>query len=550
MQNVTRFLQATPTHKTGRGERRETHLNHECAPAYHRSLREQVLQVLMTGMLSDTFYASGAKLGAEATNVLLKARTECPDFLAKALVYARNDGFMKSVPVLGLAVLSGGRGRTRSLFESVFPQVVRTPDDLRSFVVLCKSGTIPGRKGLGGVARQAVREWLQNLSEYHALKYGSAASREITLRDILRLTHPSPSSAALSERFGWLIRGSEQSLELNSQIKAFEALKQATSEEEVVALVRQGRLPYEVVVPAAKQMTPAIWEQLFHLAPYMNLLRNLVTFTRHGVFQSSANVEAAVKRLTNPEAVKHSKVLPFRFYDAWKRYVQTDGNEGAIADALRAALELSFCNMPSLGNRTVAIGPDTSGSMSWTPISERSSTQCIDIAGIFTGALMRRVEDRAIPLPFDTRVHTDLGLSARDDILVTADRISKIGGGGTAVGAPVQHLLDRKIKVDAFVGITDNVDWAYGHQGYGYECRGSFLDLWRSYRREVAPEARAYLVTVAPYLEAVAPSGEKGVRFIYGWSDRVLNYITHDLESGSGQVQAVEQMKLTQPGAR
>jgi 60 kDa SS-A/Ro ribonucleoprotein len=542
MLNVQSLIKAT------RAPRSNTAVvNREGAPAYHRSLQEQVVQVLTTGTLGDTFYASGRELGVEAIEVLVRAREENPGFLARALVYAREHGLLKTLPVLGLVVLSGGRGKTRQLFETIFGRVVQTPDDLRAFVALSVAGTVPGRRGLGGVACDATRVWIQGITEYHALKYGSAASREVTLRDILRMTHPRPSSPALSERFGWLVGGVGKlgsDPALNPQIRAFETLKRATTESDVVSLIREGRLPYEVVVPAVKATTPAIWAELLRQAPYLNLLRNLATFTRHGVFADGANVRYAVAKLTDPRAVERSKVLPFRFFDAWRAYTAGDAPDSRIADALRTALELSFRNMPSLGNRMTCIGTDVSGSMNG-PISTKGTTRFIDIAGIFTGALLRRVEDRVIPLPFDTRVHPDCGLSSRDDILVTAEKVSRFCGGGTAVGAPMQYLLDRKIKVDTFIGITDNVDWAHGD---GYTCKASFLDLWLRYRNEVAPDARAYLVTIAPYREVVAPSGTKGVRFIYGWSANVLSYIARDLDAGASQVETIERMELVPVG--
>jgi 60 kDa SS-A/Ro ribonucleoprotein len=271
----------------------------------------------------------------------------------------------------------------------------------------------------------------------------------------------------------------------------------------------------------------------------MNLLLNLSTFTRHGVFKSEENVEYAVAKFTNPRAVEHSKVLPFRFFDAYRQYVSAE-HDVRLADALRQALELSFVNMPSLGDRKVALGIDTSGSMS-NPVSERGMARYIDIAGIFTGALLKRIEGRAIPLPFDTRVHHDHTLSSRDDVMVTVGKVASYGGGCTAVGSPIEHLLRSRTKVDAFVGITDNVDWAHGQ---GHSCSGSFLELWRSYRTQVAPDAKAFLVTIAPYRELVAPSGERGVHFIYGWNDKALRYISLQLESGESQVAQVERMTL------
>ena len=556
MQGINTIIQATANSGQGKG-RNATHPNREGAPAYRRSLREQVIQVLSTGTMSDTFYASGHELAKEAVEVLLRAREECPEFLARALVWARNQGFMKTAPVLGLVILSGGRGLTRKLFEAVFDQVVLIPDDLRAFVALCRAGTIPGRNGLGGVARLMARKWICGLSEYHALKYGSAASEGVTLRDILRMTHPCPENVALAERFGWLVKGSlglgENPMQ-NPQIRALEALKVAKTEEEAVALVRGGRLPYEVVVPSVAKMTPALWTELLRNAPYMNLLKNLVTFTRHGVFEDEENVRIAVAKLTNPRAVENSKVLPFRYFDAWRMYVKEERSDSRIADALRTALELSFVNMPSFGERMICVATDVSGSMgsfvpkpgkqvdSWNA-EDQGRGRYIDIAGIFTGALLRKVENRLIALPFDGSVRHDIArtLSGRDDILATTEKIAQACGGATAVGAPVEHLLRLRTKVDVFVGITDNEEWAYGN---GYGCSANFLDLWRRYKKEVAPDAQAFLVTIAPYRDAVAPQHENGVHYIYGWSDQVLRYIGLKLETGESQVQAIAKMEL------
>lgn len=522
--------------------RSASHSNLAGGISYRRSLKEQALQVLMTGTFGDTFYASGDQLAQEAMEVFVECRDKHPEFFAKAIVIARNEGFRRDVPVLALAVLSAGGGRTKHLFEQAFFKTILIPDDLRSFVEQVKSGKIVGRKGLGGVAVKAVGAWLGMISEYHALKYGSANSRGFTLRDIARLSHPKPISAAVSERLGWLVRGQKglsENSELNPQLRSLEALKLATAEEEQVKLVRQGRLPFEVVLPTVSAAKPAVWVELFHNAPYMNLLRNLVAFGRNQVFVDEANVREAVGRLTNRQAIERSKVLPYRFFTAWKQYCKTDEHDTRIANAIREACEISFCNLPTLGNRRVAIGTDVSGSMDMQ-ISEKSEARYIDVAGIFTGALMKRCEDLVIPLPFDTSVHLNHDLSSRDDILATAKKIASYSGGGTAVGAPIEYLLDRQIEVDVFIGITDNEDWAYRQSRYGHSCSANFLTLWRRYRKEVNPKAKAYLITIAPYRDAVAPAGEKGVRFIYGWSDRVLNYIGYDLETGATQIQKIE----------
>lgn len=521
--------------------------NYEGGQTFTRSLRERVVQALCVGRFGDAFYASRLRLEEEARNALIEARASEPEFLAHAILYGREKGFLKDAPITGLAILSGGGAKAKPYFEKVFNRVIQTPDDLRKFVTLCKSGEIPGVKTLGGFRRSAVKGWVSTLSGYHAVKYGSAASRGFTLQDIVALTHPKTGDAAVAERLGWLKCGRRalgSDRKLNPQIRAAEALKLVDDEQVAVSLIRSGKLPAEFVIPATTRMTPAIWRELLHNAPIFALLRNLMTFTRHEVFKEEAEVAYAVERLTNTRAIEHSKILPFRFFDAWKKYVTLEGNDSRIADALRTAANLSFVNMPTLGGRTVAIGSDVSGSMS-SPVSPKGQARFVDIAGIFTGAILRQIEGRAIPLPFQSQVITRHTLSGHDDVLVTAEKVASLCGGGTALGSPIQYLLDREIHADVFVGITDNEDWAYGSE---YHTRGSFLILWREYRAKVNPEAQAFVIQIAPYKHAVAPTGEPGVHFIYGWSDAVVRYIPFTLEGGASQVREVEEMSLDNGG--
>ena len=517
------------------------HTNHAGGTSFRRSLNEQLIQVLSTNTLNDTFYIRKEQLATETVEVILKARETDHRFLAQAIVWARQEGLMKLVPILALAILSGKKGIELQLFLNTFQKTILTPDDLRTFVSIIKEGGIPGRSGIGGVVREAVRTWMGGISEYHAIKYGSEKSEGVTLRDILRLTHPKPDSPVMNERFGWLTGSRESDFMMNQQILAFEKLKRAKTEEEIVTLVRQGKLPYEVVVPTVPKMTKAVWVELLHQAPYMNLLRNLRSFREHGVFEDQANVEFAVAKLTNPGAVEKSRVLPFRFFDALKAYSYNDMQDMRIRDAIAQGLELSFVNLPDFGSdgKHVTIGSDVSGSMSNCPISERGQVMCIDVCGIFTGALLKRTGN-ALALPFETRVIHNAGLSKHDSVATTASKIASIGGGGTAVGAPIEYLLDRKIKTDVFIGITDNEDWACGSEYYTSDY---FFPLWLRYKKEVNPNAVAFLVTIAAYRDAVAPEGSD-VHFIYGWSDKVLNYIGLKLKTGASQVDDIRKIDV------
>jgi len=515
--------------------------NREGARTFRRSLEEQVLQVLSVNTLSKTFYASREEITSETLNVLRKASREMPEFLAKALVWSRTKALLKTVPTVGLVALSASRDKT--FFRAVFDRVILIPDDLRTFVLWSKSGRVSGRNGFGGCVMDPVREWLKRMSEYHAVKYGSAHSEDIALRDILRLSHPRSELAAVRERFGWLVHGwSEIGPEpspTNPMIWALERLKHTADEDEIVRLIAEYNLPYEVVVPSVRSTSPKVWEMLLRRAPYFNLLRNLNTFERHGVFEKPENVEYAAGRLADPKSVERSKLLPFRFFSAFQAYTKEAGYRRAIADAIAKALDLSFGNMPEFPQGTrIAVAPDVSGSMTGL-VSEKGLTRYIDIAGIFAAAVLKKAGETVL-LPFDTRLHS-VPFASSDSLMTVAGKIAQVGGGGTSLGLPVQHLLDRKIPVDVFIGITDQEEWVYG---IGFRCRGPFIELWQKYRQAVNPDAQAFLVTIAPYRDAAAPKEEPGVHFIYGWSEAVVGYIPLMLQSGVSQVERVNGITL------
>ncbi|MGO8950690.1 MAG: hypothetical protein ACLQUY_24160, partial [Ktedonobacterales bacterium] len=80
-----------------------------------------------------------------------------------------------------------------------------------------------------------------------------------------------------------------------------------------------------------------------------------------------ADERAITHTLAGPERVAQSKLLPFQFYSALKALEQASGGPGdALKQAVNAALEQSFVNMPDLGRR-VLIANDISGSMSSKP---------------------------------------------------------------------------------------------------------------------------------------------------------------------------------------
>ena len=505
-------------------------INYEGFPTFKRSLEEGYLQVLLTNTLGGTFYASEDELLKESLALHAEMAAKDPAFMARALVYARSEGLMRLQPIIGLAYLSK---TDRDLFRKIFDQVIQTPGDLTDFIEIVRGDVTPG--GMGRSIKSAVNAWLNSLSEYHAIKYGTGG-QGYSLRDVLRVSHPKPISEKQDAIFLWLTDREKWADKhaLTPQIDAFEQLKRTEDQGTVRDLIKQGKLPYEVVTGAVKPDT-ATWVSLMYQMPYMALLRHLNTLQSAGVFADPVNVQYVAERLSNANAVQKAKVLPFRLFTASQMFTPKEAHEQAIREALVTALEESFVNMPDLGGRIV-IAPDISSSMTGQ-ISGKGKTRFTDIAGIFSGALLKKTIS-ALVLPFDTEVKK-VNFSSRDSVMNIAKQIADMSRGGTAISAPISHLLAQKIKVDVFIGITDNIEWAtdnYGGKG--------FLPTWNEYKQKIAPQAKAFLLTIAPYRKAVAPQDSPDIHYIYGWSDSVLKYISMSIAGLEGQVESVRKREV------
>ncbi|WP_127587216.1 TROVE domain-containing protein [Paenibacillus koleovorans] len=487
---------------------RPTTRNADGYPAYVRSKEEQYIQVLVTNTFGQTFYADQDDLMKDADDLHREMAQTNPEFMAKALVYARNEGYMRLQPLFGLAILSEYRP---DLLAKVFLRVVRIPSDLSDFLTILQG---MGRGEGGRAVKRQVNRFLAGVSEYWAIKY-NGRGRGYSLGDAIATAHPKPADLKQQALFRYL-RGQEANLSLLPQVDALEQLKLAKTELEQLHWIEVGKLPHEVVTGAVKP-TQAIWEALIDQMPAMALLRNLNTLERAGVLENRYNLDTVVARLTDVHTLRKAQIFPFRFAKAFRQV-----KHQALRDALRDAVEATFANLPDLEGRT-AIFLDTSGSM--------NSGEYLQIGSVFALALYKKTEGDSLFWLFDTVV-VDPRPSRRDSILSQADQIQ--ARGGTDTGAPVRELLRKREKVDQIVIITDE------QQNSG----SPFYEELMKYRSKVNPDVRAFIIDIAPYRSAMVPPLDRNTFYIYGWSDTVLSFIAHSIRGYGTMVQAVEGLEL------
>ena len=256
---------------------------------------------------------------------------------------------------------------------------------------------------------------------------------------------------------------------------------------------------------------------------YMAILRNLRNIIEAGV--SPEHMEKVWKAIENPEAVKRSKQLPFRFLSA---YNQIHGIAGSRAlDALEAAVEAATDNLPKLPGKTV-IAIDTSGSMS-SNVSEKSEVTCGQV-GMMLGLIANRICEDSLTYTFDIELNT-MPVSRRSGILYSALN-SRQPGWGTDMDLPLKKMISERIKADRLIVVSDN------------ECnRGSrtVQRLADEYRRKVNPDLWVHAIDLQGYgtTQFVGPK----TNIIAGWSEKVFNFILL-AEQGEGALEkAIEAYK-------
>ena len=155
MKNIIEELERIRTYESANT------VNHENFPAWQMSDAARLEQLTLTGTLGSSFYASASEVTADALALL--ERSDAAD-LSRAIIRGRNEGFIRTFPLLGLVVLSK---KSPELFQQAFPKVVLTGNDLEDFIDMTRR-----MRGLGRSVKRAIHTYLQeSVTPYYAMKY-------------------------------------------------------------------------------------------------------------------------------------------------------------------------------------------------------------------------------------------------------------------------------------------------------------------------------------------------------------------------------------------
>ncbi|EBH9037352.1 TPA: TROVE domain-containing protein [Salmonella enterica] len=493
--------------------------NHERAVAFAFTPRHKLAQMVMTGCMNETFYASGQ---AQLSDVLGIAKDLDDLFLAKLTIYGRERGMMKDMPALLTAILAA---RGSALLPVVFARVINNGRMLRNFVQILRSGAT-GRRSLGTRPKKLVQRWLQEASEDRLLQ--ASVGNVPSLADIVKMVHPRPQALWQEAFFARLIGKPCDKSQLPEKTQALLAFREG-GDGAVLPDV-----PFLLLTNSP--LSTEQWAQLAQRMSWQTLRMNLNTLARHGVFDNAELTASVAKRLADRAQVRQARVYPYQLLSAWSNL--QSGVPQAIGDALEQAMEFALENVPQFrGN--VVVCPDVSGSMRSSITGYRqgatSKIRCVDVAGLIAAAVLRN-HPQARVLPFECDV-VNVALDAKQSVVRNAQKLAAVGGGGTNCSAPLRKLLAERARVDLVIMVSDNESWI-DKSRHGSTAT---MECWAALKKR-NPLARLVCIDLLPY--GTTQAAERGdILNVGGFSDEVFTVIDNFVNGRYGSAHWLEEIE-------
>lgn len=456
------------------GRESEMHVNSTGGYTFVLDDMARLRRFLILGTVGGSYYASERKLTKEnldTVNRLLHAGRGVE--VVRCIVDISEQGRAPSndpaLFALACCCASADVATRRAAYASL-PQVARTGTHLFHFTEFVKQF-----RGRGRLHRRALKAWYNGMSSeelaYQLLKY--QARDGWSHRDALRLTRPMPATPAHNALYHWVVKGwdavpssvpSEKAMGL---IWAYEQAKRMKNPEQVASLIQTYHLTREMI-PTEHLASVPVWYALLEHMPLEALVRNLATMTRHGVFAPGSDAMSRVMtRLRSQKAIQKARLHPIKLLAALLTYAAGRSMRGdarwtplpQIIDALNDAFYLAFTNVePS--NKHIVLALDVSGSMSLGTIAGVPGLTP-RVASAALALVTAAVEPLYTVMGF-SKGFIPLALSPRQRLDDVTRTISDLPFDSTDCARPMLWALEKNVKADAFVVLTDNETNAYG----------------------------------------------------------------------------------------
>jgi len=452
------------------------------------------------GMLQDRYYDKASDQLAGVKSLIPKCE---PEFVLKLAFYVRNEMLLRSMPIVLLAEASRHPDLPNGLIRKYVPHIIQRADEPGELLAywIDMNGGSKAKMSMG--LKKGLNDAFAKFGEYNLAKYNRKAN--VKLRDVLRIGHPKPKDEKMSDLWRRVISDELDTPET-----------------------------WEVEI-STRGSTAENWNEIAPQMGFMAILRNLRNFVQKGANEA---VEIAIQKLTNPDEVKRSKQLPFRFWSAYKALGGLGGQgsqrfwwesnsapkNNRLLDAVITALNLSLDNVEPF-NGSTAILVDLSGSMD-SEMSDKGKTTYKEVASLM-GAMARRLSKGQTYVGGFADYFAWIPLSGHDSVMTNLKKILETNvGSSTYAYKCVEALLKDNINVDRVLLFSDMQ--CYGED---YWDNVQLAPLWKKYQL-THPKTALYSFDLAGYGESQFPQDDTRVFQLSGFSEKVLDFIKHTEDSG------------------
>ena len=361
--------------------------------------------------------------------------------------------------------------------------------------------------------RKVLKGKIESFNEYQLSK-ALGESKQVSMSDAIKLLHPDPTNSRVRKNFYKDI--------IEGKVKMGDDSKQVQSE---IAKVnnKNSKTTKKDVVKSIDTST------------VMAIVKNLVALDRAGVLADKEAVDSIVAKLTDKKEVQKSRLLPFRFYSAYKEVSSLRSSEGKrrVLDALVEALDLSIDNLQDIVGYS-AILIDLSGSMNHS-ISSMSSVTAREVACIL-GAICAK-KGIADVYVFADRCEL-VEVSKKSTVMDIADKlINTHVGGCTNLDTALRKIEASGTKYTNLIILSDGDCYSQSGNSFrfseGWGCRYSpDEDVNRLMKSGVFK--KVYLNNLLGNNFAIVNTDDFRKNLITGFSERIVDVINTYSAIGTG----------------
>lgn len=361
--------------------------------------------------------------------------------------------------------------------------------------------------------RKVLKGKIESFNEYQLSK-ALGESKQVSMSDAIKLLHPDPTNSRVRKNFYKDI--------IEGKVKMGDDSKQVQSE---IAKVnnKNSKTTKKDVVKSIDTST------------VMAIVKNLVALDRAGVLADKEAVDSIVAKLTDKKEVQKSRLLPFRFYSAYKEVSSLRSSEGKrrVLDALVEALDLSIDNLQDIVGYS-AILIDLSGSMNHS-ISSMSSVTAREVACIL-GAICAK-KGIADVYVFADRCEL-VEVSKKSTVMDIADKlINTYVGGCTNLDTALRKIEASGTKYTNLIILSDGDCYSQSGNSFrfseGWGCGYSpDEDVNRLMKSGVFK--KVYLNNLLGNNFAIVNTDDFRKNLITGFSERIVDVINTYSAIGTG----------------